>query len=75
MDRTIQRLLVQELKSSAEIITQRIRIHPRFRVITPDGDYHIIIPQGDDGRHRWIKVVSAFMACKLARGYILKFRR
>ena len=50
-----------------------VEVVPRFRVTTPDGEYRILMPLPDDMviRERGMRLMSAFMAWKPARAFIL----
>ena len=48
-------------------------IDPQFRIATPEGDFHIAMTLADDPgeRLRQMRMVSRFMAWKMAAGFTL----
>ena len=65
--------LQEEMERSERIVLDGHEFVPRFRVIAPDGDYHILVPMPEDEWERIsrITLVAAFMAWKLASAFIV----
>lgn len=65
--------ILEELALSERIVRDGHEVVPRFRVITPEGHWTILDQLPDDlaERARRFNLVSAFMAWKLATGFIL----
>lgn len=66
-------LLLDELRFSAGIVLSREEVVPRFRVITPEGNWTVFVPLPDDigERQRRMQLVYGFMAWKLATAFIM----
>jgi hypothetical protein len=69
----IEAVLTREMHLSERIVRDGHGMVPRFRVITPEGDFVILIPLPDEPieRERRMRLVAAFMALKLARAFVL----
>ncbi len=69
----IEAVLAEEMRLSERIVRDGLEMVPRFRVITPEGDFVILLPLPDEPieRERRMRLVSAFMALKLARAFVL----
>lgn len=65
--------LLDELRFSAGIVLSREEVVPRFRVITPEGDWTLFVPLPDDigERQRRMQLVYGFMAWKSATAFIM----
>jgi len=65
--------MLEELAVSERIVRDGHEVVPRFRVISPEGQWIIFVQLPDDlaERARRFNLVSAFMAWKLATGFIL----
>ncbi len=66
-------ILAEEMELSERIVRSGHQIVPRFRVLTPEGDFLILVPLPDEPieRERRMRLVAAFMALKLARAFVL----
>ena len=66
-------ILAEEVRLSEEIVRGRHALVPRFRVITSEGNFIILVPLPDEPieRERRMRLVAAFMALKLARAFVL----
>ena len=64
---------LEELRFSCAIVLSREEVVPRFRVMTPEGDWTMFVPLPDDvrERERRMRLVSGFMAWKSATSFIL----
>lgn len=65
--------MLEELALSERIVRDGYEVVPRFRVITPEGEWIVFVPLPDDieERHRRMQLVAGFMAWKLARAFII----
>ena len=66
-------ILAEEMALSERVVRSGHDVVPRFRVFTPEGHFLILIPLPDEPieRERRMRLVAAFMALKLARGFVL----
>lgn len=69
----LRQMLREELEWSERVVAKATDVVPRFRVITPDGDYHILVQMRDDPLDRLarLKLVAGFMAWKMASAFIV----
>ena len=67
------RMLTEEMEWSERVVAKDTDVVPRFRLITPDGDYHILVQMKDDELDRLarLKLVAGFMAWKMASAFIV----
>ena len=65
--------MLDELALSERIVRDGHEIVPRFRVITPEGEWIVFVPLPDDlaERQRRFRLVGAFMAWKMATAFVL----
>lgn len=65
--------MIEELALSEKIVRDGHEVVPRFRVITPEGQWIVFVPLPDDleERYRRMQLVGAFMAWKMATGFVL----
>lgn len=65
--------ITDELLFSAGIVLSREEVAPRFRVITPEGDWTVFVPLPDDigERQRRMQLVYGFMAWKSATAFVM----
>ena len=63
----------EELSWSERVVAQGTDFVPRFRVVAPDGDYHILVQMKGDELDRLarLKLVAGFMAWKMASAFIV----
>ena len=66
-------MLREELARSERIVASNFDVMPRFRIMTPDGDYSILVPMLDDPQDRLarLKLVTGFMAWKMATAFVV----
>lgn len=66
-------IMLEELALSERIVRDGYEIVPRFRILTPEGQWSVFVPLPDDmaERERRFRLVGAFMAWKLATSFIL----
>ena len=68
----MREILLDELRFSASVILSGEEVVPRFRVMTPEGDWTIFVPlpNGIHERMRRMRLVSGFMAWKSATTFV-----
>ena len=75
MDELLQRRVAQELDCTQRIVELGARLHPRFRILTAEGYFHVIRPQLHTDEAEWNRLVSAYMAYKLASAFVVSWSR
>ena len=65
--------IVDELRFSVGIVLSREEVVPRFRVISPEGDWTVFVPLPDDigERQRRMQLLHGFMAWKSATAFVM----
>ena len=65
-------LLLEELARSEKIVRDGVEVVPRFRIVTPEGEFVVMIQMKDDlaDRQERLDLMAAFMAWKYASGFI-----
>lgn len=65
--------ILDELRFSAGIVLSREEVVPRFRVLTPDGEWTVFVPLPDDigERQRRMQLIYGFMAWKSATAFVM----
>lgn len=65
--------MLEELRLSVGIVLSGVEVVPRFRVMTPEGDWTVFVPLPDDmaERQRRMQLLYGFMAWKGATGFIM----
>lgn len=65
--------VLDELRFSCAVVLAREEVVPRFRVVTPEGDWTVFVPLPDDKgeRMRRLRLVHGFMAWKSAVAFVL----
>jgi hypothetical protein len=68
-----QEMLDQEMALSESIVAKGVDVVPRFRIVTPEGEYQVLVQMRDDPLDRLarLKLVAAFMAWKFASGFVV----
>ncbi len=70
----LRRKLREEIELSEAIVAMGADVVPRFRVLTPDGEYQILVQMKEDDqadRLARLKLVAGYMAWKLASGFVV----
>lgn len=70
----LRRKLREEIELSEAIVAKGADVAPRFRVLTPDGEYQILVQMKEDDevdRLARLKLVAGFMAWKLASAFVV----
>ena len=64
--------LRDELAASERIVRARAEVMPRWRIITPEGEFVVMTQMGDDmaDRAQRLALMSGFMAWKAATGFV-----
>lgn len=66
-------IVLDELQFSCAVVLSREEVVPRFRVVTPDGEWTLFVPLPDDldERVQRLRLVHGFMAWKSATAFVL----
>jgi len=66
-------VVLGELRMSCAVVLAREEVVPRFRVLTPEGEWSVFVPLPDDlgERMRRLRLVHGFLAWKSATAFVL----
>ena len=69
----MQTLLSDEINRSIAIVRSSEEVIPRWRIITPNGDFKLMtrFTETVANRERITRLLAGFMAWKLASGYVM----
>lgn len=69
----MKEILLEELRFSAGLALSNVEVVPRFRILTPEGDFTVFVPLPDNigERQRRMQLVYGFMAWKSATAFVL----
>jgi hypothetical protein len=70
----LEAIMLEELERSIEIVRSGAKVFPRWRIWCADEDEHVIVTQfanDDEEGTRTIRLLSRFMAWRLATSYIM----
>lgn len=73
MEALLRGIILAELNVSASVVLGGAEVTPRLRVISPDGQWTILVPLPDDigERQRRMQLLHRFMAWKSATAFVL----